>query len=127
MKNVNHNPEAHSPPQDESHHDTDIFQENIPDQNSQGESEYYNEEDYIDDFDFSDPAYTEAATIIQRQVRVMIARNNFRVNLYKLILLKNILDTKVHKEKMQMLFAFEQLIINTEDPNDTETTDPDPN
>jgi hypothetical protein len=23
----------------------------------------------------------------------------------------------VHKEKMQMLFAFEQLIINTEDPD----------
>jgi hypothetical protein len=50
----------------------------------------------------------------------MIARNNFRVSLYKLILLKNILDTKLHKEKMQMLFAFEQLIINTEDPEDAE-------
>jgi len=37
----------------------------------------------------------------------MIARNNFRLSLYKLILLKNILDTKLHKEKMQMLFAFE--------------------
>jgi hypothetical protein len=48
----------------------------------------------------------------------MIARNNFRIQLYKLILLKNIIDTKVHKEKMQCLFAFEQLIINTEDPNE---------
>ena len=45
----------------------------------------------------------------------MIARNNFRVNLYKLILLKNIVETKVHKERMQMLYCFEQLIINTED------------
>ena len=45
----------------------------------------------------------------------MIARNKFRMALYKLILLKNIVETKVHKEKMQMLFAFEQLIINTED------------
>ena len=37
----------------------------------------------------------------------MISRNNFRVALYKLILLKNIVDTKVHKEKMQVLYAFE--------------------
>ena len=44
----------------------------------------------------------------------MIARNNFRVALYKLILLKNIVETKMHKERMQMLYAFEQLIINTE-------------
>ncbi len=35
--------------------------------------------------------------------------------LYKLILLKNIIDNKVHKEKMSMLYAFEQIIINTED------------
>ena len=45
----------------------------------------------------------------------MLARNNFRVALYKLILLKNIVDTKVHKERIQVLYAFEQLIINTED------------
>ena len=45
----------------------------------------------------------------------MLARNNFRVALYKLILLKNIVDTKIHKERIQMLYAFEQLIINTED------------
>ena len=44
----------------------------------------------------------------------MIARNNFRVALYKLILLKNILDTKVHKVKVKLLDAFEKLIINTE-------------
>jgi hypothetical protein len=37
----------------------------------------------------------------------MIARNNFRVALYKLILLKNIVETKMHKERMQMLYAFE--------------------
>ena len=45
----------------------------------------------------------------------MLSRNNFRVALYKLILLKNIVDTKIHKERIQMLYAFEQLIINTED------------
>ena len=45
----------------------------------------------------------------------MLDRNNFRVALYKLILLKNIVETKVHKERIQMLYAFEQLIINTEE------------
>jgi len=53
----------------------------------------------------------------------MIARNNFRVSLYKLILLKNIVETKVHKEKMQVLFAFEQLIINTEDQHEDASFD----
>ena len=69
------------------------------------------------ELDFSDPKYTRAARRIQRQAKVMIDRNNFRVALYKLILLKNIVETKMHKERMQMLFAFEQLIINTEDPD----------
>jgi len=32
---------------------------------------------------------------------------NFRLSLYKLIMIKNIVETKVHKEKMSMLFAFE--------------------
>ena len=50
----------------------------------------------------------------------MVARNNFRVALYKLILIKNILETKMHKERMQMLYAFEQLIINTEDLDEEE-------
>ena len=50
----------------------------------------------------------------------MLARNNFRVALYKLILLKNIVETKIHKEKIQMLYAFEQLIINTEDFDEEE-------
>ena len=45
----------------------------------------------------------------------MVARNNFRVALYKLILIKNIVETKMHKERMQVLYAFEQLIINTEE------------
>lgn len=48
----------------------------------------------------------------------MLARKHFRISLYKLMLLKNILENKVHKEKMQMLYAFEQLIINTEDEED---------
>ena len=50
----------------------------------------------------------------------MIARNNFRVALYKLILLKNIVETKMHKERMQLLYSFEQLIINTEDFDENE-------
>lgn len=52
---------------------------------------------------------------IQRAVRRMISRKRFRVNLYKMMLFKNLVDNKVHKEKMTMLYAFEQLIINTED------------
>ena len=39
------------------------------------------------------------------------------------MLLKNIVENKVHKEKMQMLYAFEQLIINTEDENEQEYYD----
>lgn len=45
----------------------------------------------------------------------MINKKRFRVNLYKMMLLKNLVDNKVYKEKMVMLYAFEQLIINTED------------
>jgi hypothetical protein len=52
--------------------------------------------------------------LIQRAVRKMISRKNFRVNLYKLILTKNIVENKVHRERMSMLYAFEQMIINTE-------------
>lgn len=79
------------------------------------------ESDY--ELDYSDEKFGRAAVVIQRQARVMIARNNFRVALYKLILLKNIVETKVHKERMQMLFAFEQLIINTEDESEEEGPD----
>lgn len=35
-----------------------------------------------------------------------------------MILVKNLIQAKVHKEQMRMLFAFEQLIMNTEDPDD---------
>ena len=31
------------------------------------------------------------------------------------MLLRNVVENKVHKERMSMLYAFEQLIINTED------------
>lgn len=100
---------------------SDIWQADLENQESD-HSDYY-QADQLDDLDLSDPLFELAAIKIQRQARVMIARNNFRVCLYKLILLKNILDTKLHKEKMQMLFAFEQLIINTEDPNDQTQND----
>jgi hypothetical protein len=49
----------------------------------------------------------QAATKIQRAARKMLARKYFRLSLYKLMLLKNIVENKVHKEKMQMLYAFE--------------------
>ena len=75
------------------------------------------------ELDFRDEKYTQAALVIQRQARVMIARNNFRVALYKLIQLKNIVETKIHKERMQVLYAFEQFIINTEDPSGSEEDD----
>lgn len=102
-------PEAikHQPTEEvsvENDEEMNMWQNNLPDQDisNQDYSDYQDFDDY-----FSDPIYAEAATKIQRQARVMIARNNFRLSLYKLILLKNILDTKLHKEKMQMLFAFE--------------------
>lgn len=57
----------------------------------------------------------ESAKRIQRAARKMIARIRFRNSLYKLIIFRNIVETKVHKEKMSLLFGFEQLIINTEE------------
>ena len=57
----------------------------------------------------------ESAERIQRAARRMIARIRFRTALYKLIIFRNIIENKMHKEKMAKLFAFEQLIINTED------------
>ena len=53
--------------------------------------------------------------IIQRSARRMLARLKFRKCLYKLIFLKNIIDKKLHKEKIQTVYAFEQFIINTEE------------
>jgi hypothetical protein len=47
----------------------------------------------------------------------MISRIKFRNNLYKLILFRNIIENKIHKEKLQLLYGFEQFIINTEAPN----------
>jgi hypothetical protein len=57
----------------------------------------------------------EAAERIQRAARSMLSRLRFRNCLYKLIIFKNIVENKAHKEKLSMLFAFEQLIINTEE------------
>jgi uncharacterized sporulation protein YeaH/YhbH (DUF444 family) len=45
----------------------------------------------------------------------MLRRIKFRNCLYRLILIQNIIENKVYKEKMGMLFAFEQMIINTEE------------
>ena len=60
----------------------------------------------------------EGARKIQKQAKVFLSKLRFRQALYKLILFKNIVETKVHKERMQLLFAFEQMIINTEDTQD---------
>ena len=59
-----------------------------------------------------------AILLIQRQSRVFLNCRRFRQSLYRLILLKNIVETKVHKENLQLLFAFEQFIMNTEDGNE---------
>lgn len=66
------------------------------------------------------PGVDEAALRIQRTARVFLARKSFRKNLYKLIIFRNIVENKVHKEKMSMLFGFEQLIINTEEMQELE-------
>jgi hypothetical protein len=58
-------------------------------------------------FNVVDIQIDKAATKIQRAARKMLARKHFRISLYKLMLLKNIVENKVHKEKMQMLYAFE--------------------
>lgn len=50
----------------------------------------------------------------------MLARMRFRHNLYKLLVFRNIVEMKMHKEKMHMLFGFEQLIINTEEQQELE-------
>lgn len=49
----------------------------------------------------------ESARRIQRAARTMINRIHFRHSLYKLIIFRNIIETKVHKEKMSMLYGFE--------------------
>jgi translation initiation factor IF-1 len=45
--------------------------------------------------------------MIQTAVRKMLKRKRFRLNLYKLMLVRNIVENKMHKERMQMLYAFE--------------------
>ena len=40
------------------------------------------------------------------------------MSLYKLLLLKNIVENKVHRERMAMLDCFEQLILNTDEAPD---------
>ena len=47
----------------------------------------------------------------------MLNRKKFRLGLYKLMLLKNIIENKIQKERMYLLYAFEQMVINTEDEN----------
>ena len=66
------------------------------------------------------PGVDEAALRIQRTARVFLSRKAFRKNLYKLIIFRNIVENKMHKEKMAMLYGFEQLIINTEEQQELE-------
>ena len=72
----------------------DPSERGILDQLEEAESDY--DLDYLE----TDEKYAKAAIRIQRQARVMVARNNFGVSLYKLILIKNIVETKMHKERM---------------------------
>ena len=62
----------------------------------------------------------ESARRIQRAARKMIARIRFRHHLYKLLVFRNIVEMKMHKEKMATLYGFEQLIINTEEQQELE-------
>lgn len=50
----------------------------------------------------------------------MLNRLRFRRSLFKLLIFRNIVENKVHKENMVKLFAFEQLIINTEEQQELE-------
>ena len=47
-----------------------------------------------------DKEIDNAVKKIQKAVRNMIARKNFRLSLYKNMLFKNIVENKVHKERM---------------------------
>ena len=58
-------------------------------------------------FNIVDLQIEKSVVKIQAAARKMLARKRFRLSLYKLMLLKNIVENKVHKEKMQLLYAFE--------------------
>ena len=45
----------------------------------------------------------------------MFSRNHFKAALYKLILLKSIVDTKVHKENLHVIAAYEKMTKFIED------------
>ena len=47
--------------------------------------------------------------------RAFLARRSFRASLFKMILFKNLVESKVHKEKMSAMYAFEKLLLNAED------------
>jgi hypothetical protein len=44
----------------------------------------------------------------------MVNRVRFRRCLYRLLILRNILESKVYKENLVMMYAYEQLIMNAE-------------
>ena len=44
----------------------------------------------------------------------MINRLRFKKCLYRMILLRNLIEIKLHKEKMTKLFAFESFVYNLE-------------
>ena len=56
----------------------------------------------------------ESVEKIQRTARVMINRLRFKKCLYRMILLRNLIEIKLHKEKMTKLFAFESFVYNLE-------------
>ncbi len=60
--------------------------------------------------------------VIQRQARVFLRVHRFKRNLYRLILLKSLIESKLNKEQRAMLLAFEQMI-GGEDFEDKDSDD----
>lgn len=57
-------------------------------------------------------AKEDSVVKIQNQYRVYLRRRKFKRSLYKLMIFKNIIDTRVHKEDMKLYRAFEALFFN---------------
>ena len=57
-------------------------------------------------------AKEDSVVKIQNQYRVYLSRRKFKRSLYKLMIFKNIIDTRIHKEDMKLYRAFEVLFFN---------------
>lgn len=53
---------------------------------------------------------------LQRAFRICMNRDRFRRNFYKLVLFRNIVEVRMHREEMVMYKAFEKLVRNAHPP-----------